>query len=139
MDVDSIANTSRGLGIAAGSVHLTVCCGTISAKDLEFGDAVWVRQADGTEGLARFLAGPRAHKGHQVTWSATTTSGPTPQCISAATRRASRMRRSASDHMLHRRRLSLTGQPTRLAGAAEFPLLPRRKELTVVRSGGRQD
>ena len=36
--------------------------------DLEFGDAVWVTQADGTEEYAHYLAGPWAHEGRQVIW-----------------------------------------------------------------------
>jgi hypothetical protein len=33
--------------------------------DLEFGDAVWLKQPDGTEKLAHYLAGPRTHGGRQ--------------------------------------------------------------------------
>jgi hypothetical protein len=36
--------------------------------DLEFGDAVLVKQSDGTEQFAHYLAGPRAHEGGQVIW-----------------------------------------------------------------------
>jgi hypothetical protein len=36
--------------------------------DLEFGDAVWVKQADGVEAFAHFLAGPWPHEGRQVIW-----------------------------------------------------------------------
>lgn len=42
--------------------------GTICAMGLEFGDAVWVKQANGTEEPAHFLAGPRPHEGRQVIW-----------------------------------------------------------------------
>jgi hypothetical protein len=42
--------------------------GSIAAMDLEFGDAVWVTHADGTEELAHFLAGPWAHQGCQAIW-----------------------------------------------------------------------
>ena len=36
--------------------------------DLEFGDAVWVKQADGPQEFAHFLAGLWAHEGRQVIW-----------------------------------------------------------------------
>jgi len=35
---------------------------------LEFGDAVLVKQSDGTEQFAHYLAGPRTHEGGQVIW-----------------------------------------------------------------------
>jgi hypothetical protein len=36
--------------------------------DLEFGDAVLVTMADGSEEFAHFLAGPSNHDGRQVIW-----------------------------------------------------------------------
>lgn len=35
---------------------------------LEFGDGVWVTNADGTEELLYYLGGPRDHEGRQVIW-----------------------------------------------------------------------